>query len=71
MQRIAPIYHLQHISVPVQIHIGTADGAQLAQTPPEWSETLYQGLLNAGARRWNILCILTKGISSKATHGSP
>lgn len=44
MQDIAPIYHLDDISAPVQIHIGTADGALLAQTPPEWSENLFLAL---------------------------
>ena len=48
MQRIASIYHLEYITAPVQIHIGTADGAQLEQTPPEWSEYLYTALLAAG-----------------------
>ena len=47
MQRIAPIYHLERIRAPIQIHIGTADGARLEQTPPEWSEALYTGLLTA------------------------
>lgn len=44
LQQIAPIYHLDQISAPIQIHIGTADGASLAQTPPAWSEKLYEGL---------------------------
>ncbi|MCB8942697.1 MAG: alpha/beta fold hydrolase [Ardenticatenaceae bacterium] len=48
LQRVAPYYHLDAISVPVQIHIGTADGAILTQTPPEWSAKLYEGLLAAG-----------------------
>lgn len=47
MQQIAPIYHLDYVNVPVQIHIGTADGALLAQTPPEWSSNLYDALLDA------------------------
>jgi dipeptidyl aminopeptidase/acylaminoacyl peptidase len=48
LQQVAPIYHLEHVAVPVQVHIGTADGALLAQTPPEWSEKLMGGLENAG-----------------------
>jgi dipeptidyl aminopeptidase/acylaminoacyl peptidase len=48
LQRVAPYYHLEAISVPMQIHIGTADGAILTQTPPEWSEKLFQGLVEAG-----------------------
>ena len=47
IQTVAPIYHLDNITVPLQIHIGTADGAQLAQTPPEWSEQLYLALVEA------------------------
>jgi fermentation-respiration switch protein FrsA (DUF1100 family) len=50
MQRIAPIYHLEQIIAPVQLHIGTADGAQLEQTPPEWSERLFTALLHAEVR---------------------
>jgi dienelactone hydrolase len=48
MQQIAPIHHLEHVSVPVQIHIGTADGQSLNSTPPEWSYKLHQALLDAG-----------------------
>lgn len=44
----SPLYHLDWISAPVQIHIGTADGASLAQTPPEWSYRLHEALLTAG-----------------------
>ena len=47
LQLIAPIYHLEQINAPIQIHIGTADGAALAQTPPEWSEKLYLALESA------------------------
>ena len=47
LQHIAPIYHLESITAPVQIHIGSGDGVTLSQTPPEWSETLYLGLLDA------------------------
>lgn len=48
LQQIAPIYHLADVTAPIQIHIGTDDGALLAQTPPEWSENLYLALLSAG-----------------------
>ncbi len=44
----APIYHLNYVQAPVQIHIGTADGQGLAETPPEWSEKLHTALLAAG-----------------------
>lgn len=48
MQQIAPIYHLAYVAVPVQIHIGTADGAGLAETPPDWAPRLHEALLAAG-----------------------
>lgn len=48
LRQIAPIYHLDNLTAPVQIHIGTADGAALVQTPPEWSERLYLALDEAG-----------------------
>ena len=48
LQHIAPIYHLDDVTAPIQIHIGTADGASLVQTPPEWSEKLYLTLTSAG-----------------------
>ncbi|WP_420643212.1 alpha/beta hydrolase family protein [Candidatus Leptofilum sp.] len=48
MQQIAPINHLAYVSVPVQIHIGTADGAGLAETPPDWAPRLHEALLTAG-----------------------
>ncbi len=47
LRRVAPYYHLEAIAVPVQIHIGTADGARLTQTPPEWSAKLYEALMAA------------------------
>jgi uncharacterized protein len=49
MEAIAPIYHLDALTTPVQIHIGTADGELLTQTPPEWSERLYKALVEAKA----------------------
>lgn len=48
MREIAPYYHLDLVSVPLQIHIGSADGDYIGSTPPEWSYKLNQGLLNAG-----------------------
>lgn len=48
MREIAPFYHLENVSVPVQIHIGSADGDYIGSTPPEWSYKLNQGLLDAG-----------------------
>ena len=49
LRETSPLYQLDRITAPVQIHIGTDDGASLAQTPPEWSFKLYEGLLAAGA----------------------
>ena len=48
MAQIAPIYHLERVGAPVQIHIGTADGAELSATPPEWSTRLHEAFLAAG-----------------------
>ncbi len=48
LQQIAPIYHLDRVTAPVQIHIGTADGVEYNATPPEWSSKLYDALLAAG-----------------------
>lgn len=48
LQLIAPIHALGLISVPMQIHIGTADGAEHNATPPEWSYKLHEALLAAG-----------------------
>lgn len=44
LQRVAPIHHLQSVSAPVQIHIGTADGQSLVETPVEWSAKLHEAL---------------------------
>ncbi|MEY2816946.1 MAG: hypothetical protein RL275_409, partial [Chloroflexota bacterium] len=44
MQEIAPFYHLDSVNVPVQIHIGSADGDYIGSTPPEWSYKLNQAL---------------------------
>jgi len=48
LQQIAPIHHLDHVTAPVQIHIGAADGAEHNATPPEWSVKLHDALLAAG-----------------------
>jgi len=50
LSRIAPIGYLDRISAPVQIHIGTADGAALAATPPDWSFRLAEALEAADRR---------------------
>ena len=48
LRDIAPIYHLDRVTAPVQIHIGAADGAELNATPPEWSIKLYAAFQAAG-----------------------
>jgi len=48
LQQVAPLYHVENIIAPVQIHVGTADGEFLAETPPEWSEKLAAALMTAG-----------------------
>ncbi len=48
MREIAPIYHLDDIHIPVQIHIGEADGDYIGSTPPEWSYKLYDAMREAG-----------------------
>ena len=47
MREVAPLYHLEAISVPVQIHIGSADGQALGSTPPEWSAKLADAMQQA------------------------
>lgn len=48
MQSISPIFHLDSVNVPVQIHYGTEDGRTSAGTPPQWSVKLTQALRDAG-----------------------
>ena len=48
LKRIAPLYNLDHVTAPLQIHYGTADGKFISGTPPEWSVKLTQGLREAG-----------------------
>ena len=48
MKSVSPIYHLDSISVPIQIHYGSNDGLVYSGTPPEWSIKLDQALLDAG-----------------------
>lgn len=48
LQFTSPIYHLDLLSVPVQIHYGQDDGKTMAGTPPEWSRKLFDALKAAG-----------------------
>ena len=47
LRQVAPLFHLDSITTPIQIHIGTADGQSLSETPPEWSEKLAEALRTA------------------------
>jgi dipeptidyl aminopeptidase/acylaminoacyl peptidase len=48
LAKISPYYHLDDVTVPIQIHYGTEDGKTLSGTPPQWSVKLTQGLRDAG-----------------------
>ncbi len=48
LQPFAPYYHLSHITAPIQIHVGLADGQEWVETPPEWADKLYAALQVAG-----------------------
>jgi uncharacterized protein len=48
LRQTSSIYHLEFVTVPVEINYGTNDGKILAGTPPEWSKKLYQALKDAG-----------------------
>ncbi|MEW6084269.1 MAG: acetylxylan esterase [Chloroflexota bacterium] len=48
MMSVSPIYHLDSIAAPIQIHYGALDGLAYSGTPPEWSIELNQALLDAG-----------------------
>ncbi len=48
LQQVAPLYHLERVGAPVQIHVGLDDGTGLAETPPNWSARLAEGLEAAG-----------------------
>ncbi len=48
LKEISAIFHLENVTVPVQIHYGTEDGKVFSGTPPEWSVKLTQELRDAG-----------------------
>jgi uncharacterized protein len=48
LRQISPFYHLDLVTVPIQIHYGVDDGKLLSGTPPEWSKKLYVGLDDLG-----------------------
>ena len=48
LKKFSPLYHLENITIPIQIHYGTEDGKVLSGTPPQWSVKLTQALRNSG-----------------------
>jgi len=48
LKEISPFYHLDYVTVPIQIHYGTEDGQLMSGTPPQWSVKLTQGLRDTG-----------------------
>jgi dipeptidyl aminopeptidase/acylaminoacyl peptidase len=48
LQTTSPIYNLDQVIVPVQIHYGMDDGKDMGGTPPEWSRELFEALEAAG-----------------------
>jgi dipeptidyl aminopeptidase/acylaminoacyl peptidase len=45
LRLISPIYHLNYVTAPVQIHYGKLDGMVYSGTPPEWSIKLFNAFL--------------------------
>jgi dipeptidyl aminopeptidase/acylaminoacyl peptidase len=50
LKETSPFYHLDLVTVPIQIHYGEDDGKTLNGTPPEWSRKLYDALKVANKR---------------------
>ena len=48
LEAVSPLYHFNQVDIPVQIHYGTEDGKTSAGTPPEWSQKMYEALIEAG-----------------------
>jgi dipeptidyl aminopeptidase/acylaminoacyl peptidase len=48
LRQTSPIFHLELVSVPIQINYGTKDGKTSAGTPPDWSRKLFEALQKAG-----------------------
>ena len=47
MKKVSPIYFVDSITAPIQIHYGSLDGLTYSGTPPEWSIKLDQALRDA------------------------
>ncbi|WKZ34359.1 MAG: alpha/beta fold hydrolase [Anaerolineales bacterium] len=48
LRAFSPLYHLDHITAPVQIVYGTEDGKVSSGAPPVWSLKIYNALIEAG-----------------------
>ncbi len=48
LKRVSPIYYLDSVNIPIQIHYGTEDGNVSSGTPPAWSMKLAQALQDSG-----------------------
>ena len=48
LRETSPLYHLEWITVPLQIHIGSADGQYISAVPPEWSKKFFEALEKVG-----------------------
>lgn len=48
MMQVSPIYYLDSVTAPIQIHYGANDGLVYSGAPPEWSLKLNRALLDAG-----------------------
>jgi len=48
LETTSPIYNLDRVTVPVQIHYGMDDGKDMGGTPPEWSRKLFEALEASG-----------------------
>lgn len=68
LKTVSPIYYLDSVSIPVQIHYGTADGVAYSGTPPEWSKKLYQAFLDSGNTNVQLFAYDGEGHSFKADH---
>ncbi len=48
LRQVAPLFYLENIDALLQIHVGTADGQSLVETPVDWSAKLADALQIAG-----------------------
>ncbi len=48
LHQISAIYHLDLVTVPVEISFGTKDSPALGGAPPDWSKKLYHAFKDAG-----------------------